>query len=114
MFGLEGGETREGKRGKRHFDIVVCGAREGKRFMLFMFSDAMAKDQADAIEAKSKIVSVREKIKLVDDSFVWLFYVGFHFSLCLFSPPPSTPFSSSLQAFPYEIFCIITSTTHII
>lgn len=29
-------------------------------FMLFMFVDAMAKDQADAIEAKSKIVSVRE------------------------------------------------------
>lgn len=28
--------------------------------MLFVFADVMAKDQADAIEAKSKIVSVRE------------------------------------------------------
>lgn len=49
-------------------------------------------------EAKSKIVSLCEQIKLVDDSVVvWLFYVGFHFSLSLF---PLTCFnSSSLQAF---------------
>jgi hypothetical protein len=44
----------------------------------------MAKDQADAIEAKSKIVSclfLCEKIKLVDDSCLVV--------LCGFSLPPT-------------------------
>ena len=46
---------------KRHFDVVeLMGKAVWEGFMLFMFVDAMAKDQADAIEAKSKIVSVRE------------------------------------------------------
>jgi hypothetical protein len=52
---------------KRHFDVVESffeggGLRDNEKggFMLFMFADAMAKDQADAIKAKSKIVSVRE------------------------------------------------------
>jgi hypothetical protein len=52
---------------KRLFDVVESffeggGLRDNGEggFMLFMFADAMAKDQADAIEAKSKIVSVRE------------------------------------------------------
>lgn len=61
------GKGRRGKL-KRHFDVVESFSKgRGEKglvtwggFMLFMFADAMAKDQADAIEAKSKIVSVRE------------------------------------------------------
>lgn len=73
-----------------------------------MFADAMAKDQADAIEAKSKIVSclfLCEKIKLVDDSCLVV--------LCGALLPPNVDLASGAER-THEIFRIITSTTHII